>query len=603
MCGIVAARTGGPVVPFLIEALELLEYRGYDSAGVSVRAANGLSATSHTTQRVDSLTALFEPWAGSLLPGTGIGHTRWATHGAVNRVNAHPHLDCTGRISVVHNGIIENAAGLRRDLESHGHVFTSDVDSEVIGHLVEDGLIVEDDLAMALTAASATLQGSWAIVVLDLETGRLAATAHRSPLVVAAVGDEVYAASDITAIGSRVAQFHALTDGDVVDLSDTPRWFRRGLPSAQPPLLQARAGTASTGFAGFDDHMGKEIAEQPEVAARTIDALAPGVADGSLWHGLVLPRFERVAVIGCGTSLNAGRVIASAFERLGGIPSTSFIASEAAETVIEPGTLMIALSQSGETADVLRAVDELDLSRSSLVAITNNEHSTLARRADSVLTCQAGPEIGVAATKTFVAQVVTGVATALSALVATGRMTPGEAARQVDDLRRLPDLLAHAIAVSRDVVPAVVDSVLDEPGFLFLGRGSGIVFAAEGALKLKELSYRWAEHYPAGELKHGPLALIQQGTPVVVIDSGERRLESNIAEVEARGGRVIRIGGPGSTVPALGQSLTAPFPGAMDRWGPLESVVPLQVLARELAKALGHDVDKPRNLAKSVTVE
>jgi glucosamine--fructose-6-phosphate aminotransferase (isomerizing) len=353
------------------------------------------------------------------------------------------------------------------------------------------------------------------------------------------------------------------------------------------------------GLAGHSDYMSKEIAEQPETA----DRLAPLIADGSLWAGLNLPPFERVAVLGCGTSLNAGRVIANAFGALGDVPNSSLIASEASSAIMDPRTLVIALSQSGETADVLRAIDDLDLGTSSLMALTNSEHSTLARRADSMLNCNAGPEIGVAATKTFVAQVITGVAMALSALAATRRIDRDYARRQTDDLRRIPDLLAHAIAASQKAIPPLIEEIRDAQGYLFLGRGAGVVYAAEGALKLKELSYRWAEHYPAGELKHGPLALVEAGTPVVVIDSGDRRIESNIAEVEARGGRIIRIGGAGSTIPALGLSLGTPMPGGIDRWGPLESVVPLQILARDLALALGRDVDKPRNLAKSVTVE
>jgi glucosamine--fructose-6-phosphate aminotransferase (isomerizing) len=281
----------------------------------------------------------------------------------------------------------------------------------------------------------------------------------------------------------------------------------------------------------------------------------------------------------------------------------TLVASEAADAVMEPRTLVLALSQSGETADLLNAIEHLDLSRSSLVAITNNEHSTLARQADSVLTCDAGPEIGVAATKTFVAQVITGVAAALSALVASERMLRSDAVRHSDELRLMPELLAHAIAVSHEVLPAVVADVLDEPGFLFLGQGTGVVLAAEGALKLKELSYRWAEHQPAGELKHGPLALVDRGTPVLVIDSGDPRIDRSIAEVDARGGRIVRIGGPGSTVPVVGLGRPAGSMAGARRWGPLEAVVPLQIFARDLALALGRDVDKPRNLAKSVTVE
>ena len=603
MCGIVACRTDAPVAPFLIGALALLEYRGYDSAGVTVRTTGGITATSRTIARVESLSHKLAGWSGATLPGAGIGHTRWATHGAVTETNAHPHLDCSGRVSIVHNGIIENAEALRRELAARGHRLITQVDSEVISHLVEEELRESGDLRAAVEATIARLTGSWAIVALDADTGRLVAATHRSPLLVASSPSGVFAASDVQAIGSRVDGFQAMRDGDVVELADELIWTRDGQPATPPPFVRSSWTAVVRDLDGHPDFMGKEIAEQPETAARIIDQLAPGIANGALWEGLGIPDFRRVAVLGCGTSLNAGRVVGSAFGALGRLPVSSIIASEASETVLEPGTLVIALSQSGETADVLRAIEDLDLAESSLLALTNTAHSTLARTADSVLDCQAGPEIGVAATKTFVAQAISGVAMALSALVATGRMSRETALLHVDDLRRLPDLLAHAIAVSHDRIPPLIDALHDASGYLFLGRGSGVVYAAEGALKLKELSYRWAEHYPAGELKHGPLALIELGTPVVVIDSGDPRIESNISEVEARGGRVIRIGGAGSTIPALGLSLGTPMPGGMDRWGPLESVVPLQVLARDLALSLGRDVDKPRNLAKSVTVE
>ncbi|MGA1838874.1 glutamine--fructose-6-phosphate transaminase (isomerizing) [Herbiconiux sp. 11R-BC] len=607
MCGVVACRMPGAAAPFLVDALRLLEYRGYDSAGVAILTTAGTTVSSRTTHRVDTLErqldALEQAGVTGALSGTGIGHTRWATHGAVTEANAHPHLDCTGRISIVHNGIIENAVELRAQLEAERHVFASEVDSEVVSHLIEHELRSGGGLREAVTAATGRMRGSWAVVALDAQSGALVAAAHRSPLLVARSEKGVFAASDINAIAQWVDLFQAMRDGDVVELGEQFAWTRAGTGVTPPPFVSSIWSGTSHGLAGHADFMGKEIEEQPETAARIIDELAPRIANGSLWAELQLPPFERVAVLGCGTSLNAGRVIANAFGSLGDVPNSSLIASEGQSAIVEPRTLVIALSQSGETADVLRAIDDLDLGTSALVALTNSDHSTLARRADSMLNCNAGPEIGVAATKTFVAQVITGVAMALSALAATRRIDREYARRQVDDLRRIPDLLAHAIAASQKAIPPLIDEIRDAQGYLFLGRGSGVVYAAEGALKLKELSYRWAEHYPAGELKHGPLALVEAGTPVVVIDSGDRRIESNIAEVSARGGRVIRIGGAGSTIPALGLSLGTPMPGGIDRWGPLESVVPLQILARELALALGRDVDKPRNLAKSVTVE
>ena len=603
MCGIVAARVDGGAAPFLLRALSLLEYRGYDSAGVAIVTEDASTAVIRSVGRVGGLTTDVAAWSGAPLTGLGIGHTRWATHGAVTTRNAHPHRDCTGRISVAHNGIIENHRALRQELEADGHVFASDVDSEVVCHLIEDHLESSGDLLRSVHAATRRLEGSWALVVTDAETGRLVAAAHHSPLIVAssAIGD--FVTSDIGAIADWVDEYRTLVDGDIVELADELVWTRDGQRAATPQAALCPFTSAALERGSHADYMAKEIDEQPAIAARILDDLVPHIADGSLWRSLEAPAFERIAVLGCGTSLNAGRVIARAFGALGGIPTVSVVASEASETILDPGTLILALSQSGETADILRALDQLEPVSAGLVAVTNNPASSVARRAASVVDCNAGPEIGVAATKTFVAQVITGVAVAVSALVATGRIDRSRAADLTDDLRRLPDLLAQALEVSKGVVPGIVDEVLDRSGFIFLGRGAGVVFAEEGALKLKEISYRWAEHYPAGELKHGPLALVDQGTPVIVVDNGDPRLASNLSEVAARGGRVITIGGAGSTIPAVGMSMSRPLVGGMDRWGPLEAVVPLQLFARELALRLGLDVDKPRNLAKSVTVE
>ena len=603
MCGIIACRTHDAAAPYLLRGLGLLEYRGYDSAGVAVLTTESSTAVIRSIHRVEDLAAQVGQWQGQRLGNVGIGHTRWATHGAVSEANAHPHRDCTARISVVHNGIIENSLALRSELIADGHEFASDVDSEVICHLVERALDDGMDLLDAVQAAVDRLDGTWAIVVLDAATGRTVGAADGSPLVLATSSTGVFLASDVSAIAEWIAEFRPLRDGDVVELAELPVWRSAGGTSDAPALWIAERPGVEASTAGYADFMGKEIDEQPEVAARILDELLSGIPTGALWRDLALPRFDRVAVIGCGTSLNAGTVVGQAFGRLGGVPVQSLVASEVMSCTIEEGTLVLALSQSGETADVLRAVDYAQGCGASILSLTNAAHSSLARRSDSMVNCLAGGEIGVAATKTFTAQVVTGVCVALSALVSTGRLDRHVTNTLADDLRHIPDLLAQSISVSKETVPQLIDGIIDATGFLFLGRGSGVVYAAEGALKLKELTYRWAEAYPAGELKHGPLALVEQGTPVIVIDNDDRRLAGNIAEVEARGGRVLRIGASGSTIPALGRSIDPPLRGGMDQWGPLESVVPLQVLARELALALGRDVDKPRNLAKSVTVD
>ncbi|WP_420362329.1 glutamine--fructose-6-phosphate transaminase (isomerizing) [Curtobacterium aetherium] len=609
MCGIIAARVADDATPYLLDGLERLEYRGYDSAGIAVRTSTGGTETIRSVSRVGDLRTLVAARSGDPFTGVGIGHTRWATHGAVREANAHPHADCSGRISVVHNGIVENADVLRQQLSAQGHVFASEVDSEVITHLVERALAVDPDLMLAVQIATAQLEGSWAIVVLDARDGRMVVAADRSPLVVARAARGDFVASDIGAIATWAETFVALRDGDVVELGESWTWSSRGEMVPVPFATSSPFAAEALDLGDHTDHMAKEIEEQPAVVAEILDRIAGRAVDGSMWAGLGLAPFERVAVVACGTSLNAGQVIATALRGLGGVPTDTVVASEADQAVLTPGTLVVAISQSGETADVLRALDRF-ADRHQVLALTNNLHSSLARRADAVLDCHAGPEIGVAATKTFTAQVVVGVSAMISALVASGRIDRSRALALVGDMQRLPGLLAGAAEASADRIPLLVSSVRDASGFLFLGRGAGLPFAAEGALKLKELSYRWAEAYPAGELKHGPLALVTDGTPVVVVDNGEHKIQANVAEVRARGGFVITIGGVGADVPALGRDAgrllsrrTAVTDQGMSLWGPLESVVPLQMLARELALQLGCDVDKPRNLAKSVTVE
>lgn len=600
MCGIIACRTSAPALEFLVPALRRLEYRGYDSAGVAVRTATGEIARLRAVGRIEALEKRLAGWAAPDLDDVGIGHTRWATHGAVTEQNAHPHTDCSGRITLAHNGIIDNADELRAELAAMGHIFESVVDSEVIAHLVEDRLAESGDLRAAVRAALTRVRGSWALAVLEGQTGRLVVAAHRSPLVIARSDRGDFAASDPAAIAEWVQHLQVLRDGDVVELADEHRWSGVNGPLPAPPIVSCTWRAETVQLGGYRDFMAKEIDEQPEVAARVLDDLGPGIADGALWTGLGLPPLHRVHVVACGTSLHAGQVVGGLLRRLGEIPVTLSVASEADEQVIEPGTLTVAISQSGETADVLRAVAGCCATAGApLLALTNNPHSTLAYRADAVLGCGAGPEIGVAATKTFVSQVLTGVGVALSGLVACGRLDATAARALVTELGGLPDRLAAATATAHQLLPGLGAQLTSAPGFLFLARGCGLPYAAEGALKLKELTYRWAQSYPAGELKHGPLALVEAGTPVVVVDDGNPRLPGNVAEVQARGAHVISIGGPGCTVPVTVPRTSAEPPP----WGPLETVVPLQILARTLALALGRDVDKPRNLAKSVTVE
>ncbi|MGE2834240.1 glutamine--fructose-6-phosphate transaminase (isomerizing) [Mycobacterium sp. SMC-4] len=594
MCGIIACRTRLPAVEYLRLGLRRLEYRGYDSVGVALQTADGNVVRLRTVGRIEALDGLLREWAGPEFNGAGIGHTRWATHGSVNAGNAHPHTDCTGQISVVHNGIIENADQLRAELTSAGHTFGTGVDSEVLCHLIEDERIGEHDLVLALQKALARAQGSWAIAVLEQGTGRIAVAANGSPLLVARTAHGDFAASDIAAVADWAEEFRILDDGDIVELG-TERWWRRGTAIPAPAAHRCLWRSGDVELHHYSDYMGKEIDEQPAAAALLIEDLAPDIANGALWNRLGLPSFDRLRVLGCGTSLNAGNVIAHLVRSLGGIPVTATVASEITADVADANQLTLAISQSGETADVLRAIECPVLGDSRLLALTNNTHSTLARLADAVVNCSAGPEIGVAATKTFMCQVISGAAVMISALVAMRRLSTHAAADLVDDLRRVPDQLSAARARTQALMPPIVDGLVSAGGFIFIARGSGVPYAAEGALKLKELTYRWAEHCPAGELKHGPLALVGPGTPVIVVDNGDPKLACNIAEVAARGGHVLTIGDAGSALPVLD--------GPAAPWGPIAATIPLQMLARGLAVALGRDVDKPRNLAKSVTVE
>lgn len=602
MCGIVACDTDLPAAPFLAEALGRLEYRGYDSVGIAVADPDGRVHTLRTVNRVGDLLKRLPDFGSRTTGGIGIGHSRWATHGEVSERNAHPHIDCGERVVVAHNGIIHNAVPLATELTDRGHRFNTAVDSEVIAHLVEEQL-EHGDLHAAVLATVEHLEGSWAIVVLDAQTHEIVAATHHSPLVIASSVAGNFVASDISAIAPWITEFRVLEDGDVVKVGAEPRWTRHGEPISAPDPVACTVATSEITLGHHPDFMSKEIDEQPEVADRVVNAWGGAAGDPELWRSFGLPDVSRVMIVACGTSLNAGRAIGSILSQVGGMPHHWVVASEAASTIVEPGTLVIALSQSGETADVLRAIDHLTRSGAPLLAITNNPHSALGRRADAVMCCHAGVEVGVAATKTFVAQVMTGACLALSMLTAHGRITPARAHRFARELNNVPDLLALAIGASKRAVPPLVEASLNARGFIFLGRGCGHVFADEGALKLKELTYRWAESYPAGELKHGPLALVELGTPVLVVDDITGRLDANIAEVRARGAHVIRIGGPGSDIPALGLPADPHGVTSIGWCGPIGSVVAMQIFARQLAVALGRDVDKPRNLAKSVTVE
>lgn len=595
MCGIVACRTSAPAVEFLLPALSRLEYRGYDSAGVALTARDRDAL--HTMRAVGRL-AVLEDMVAMESPspdlGIGIGHTRWATHGAVSEPNAHPHRDCGGAIAVVHNGIIDNADELRARLQSGGHRFSSEVDSEVIAHLVEEAYASCGSLVEAVRRAVHQLRGTWALAVTSANSAEVVLACYRSPLVVGSSETEHFAGSDMIAMIGRVAHVHVLQDGDIVELADHVSWTdMKGnqLTPRSPVTVDWDAEDAEIGV--YEDFMEKEISEQPAVSARLLDRLLPGVANGLLWKNLALPSFRSIRFLACGSSLNAAAAAARVFRDVADIPARTIIASEFEEKV-GGEVLTIAVSQSGETADIVSALRQV---HGPVLLITNAPYSTLARGADAVIDCGSGPEIGVAATKTFTTQVIAGAALGLSAAAALGRSSGSEISQQALALAKVPDRLEAAHLTSFPVAHALAGELAQAPGFFFVSRGAGMPYATEGALKLKEITYRWCDAIPAGELKHGSISLIEDGTPVVVIDSGSPvRLHGAASEMATRGARIIRIGPEGSG---------AAFPVLADvegPWGPLEGVLALQHLARSVAVALGRDCDKPRNLAKSVTV-
>lgn len=601
MCGIVAYHGPSPALPSLLSGLSRLEYRGYDSVGLALSTAGGEQLKIH--RAAGRLAALLE-----ILPedGTdcsiGIGHTRWSTHGAPIESNAHPHLDCAGAVAVVHNGTIDNAAALRAQLNATGHAVMTEVDTEVIAHLIEDQLVrcpTHDlgQLATAVIAAVAQLEGSWALAVTAVGVPGVVLARHRSPLLVAETSDALLASSDTLGFSGEIVAVRELGDGEVATLGPDRdlRWYdRHGGQIGLPPALDVCVENVSTELKGAADYTSKEINEQPAAAGHLIDRLIGHVPDGTLLAELGLPIPSAVRLVACGSSSYAAQVTAHVLATACGMPARVVTASEHTNDLDEPGTLTVAFSQSGETADVLAARDTWD---GPWLAITNNLYSSLARCSDAVLDLECGPELGVAATKSFTAQVIAGSAFALALGAARASIDPDQLHQWVTTLQGLPDRLAASEALAQPVAAQLAAELADSPGWIYLSRGAGVPYAYEGALKLKELAYRWVEVLPAGELKHGPIALVQTGTPAVLIQAQPRgRLAINACELATRGAHIITVGGPDAVLPAV-------LPPVEPPWGPVEATIALQHLAREMAKTLGHDVDRPRNLAKSVTVE
>jgi glucosamine--fructose-6-phosphate aminotransferase (isomerizing) len=607
MCGIVGYVGRQDAVPILMEGLHRLEYRGYDSAGIAVLTRGGLK-----THKAAGKIRQLETTLPKRLKGTlGIAHTRWATHGEPNDVNAHPHTDCGGRIAVVHNGIIENAAQLRHKLAADGHVFRSETDSEVLAHLLEaaDGTDLDDALRTALRL----VEGTYGIVVLDARwPDRLVAARNGSPVVVGLGEREMFVASDAAALVRHTQQVVYLDDREVA-LIDAAG-FRTGTLDAEPTTK--RPSTVAWGHEAYDrgpypHFMLKEIMEQPEACERALKGRLDTQFNTAHLGGLNLSardllEIRRIKVLGCGSAHYAGWAGAHMIETLTRVPATAEPASEFRyrNPVIEKDALYVAVSQSGETADTLAAVREVRRKGGRVLGIVNAVGSTIARECDGGIYIHAGPEVSVTSSKTFTCTLV---AFALLALH-VGRIrdvSPGDGRRLIAALQRLPQQLRDLLGQAEQV-RAVALKYARRTNAFFVGRATSFPVALEGAQKLKELSYIHAEAYPASELKHGPLALVCPDTPTVLVlphdDLYEKSL-SSLEEIRARRGPVIAVTHPGddSLLGKVDDVLVVP--PSLDLLNPILLTVPLQLLAYHCAVALGRDIDQPRNLAKSVTVE
>ena len=610
MCGIVAACAQRDVVPILIEGLKALEYRGYDSAGVLVEAGDALrrARTQGKVRELENLLAA-EPLSGR----TGIAHTRWATHGAPNTRNAHPHTS-GGVVAVVHNGIIENHAQLRDELSAQGFVFETETDTEVIAHLVHAQLRNGDDLRSATARAVARLHGAYAIaVVSSSEPGRAIGARQGSPLVVGIGDDENFLASDVQALIRTTRRFIFLEEGDLVDIDSAGvQVFDRDGRAVERPVKLSELSADAVEKGEYRHYMLKEIHEQPRAVADTLEAriaaehILPNIF--GVDTDALLRQVRFVQIVACGTSFHAGLVARHWLEELAGIPCAVDVASEYRyrQTVVPPGTLFVAISQSGETADTLAAMRaSRDRGHLGVFAVCNAPESSLVREADLVLMTRAGPEIGVASTKAFTTQLA---ALALLSLE-LGRLNGLDAAlyrQHVGELATLPRMIGEALTME-PAIATLAERFVNKQHALFLGRGSHHPVALEGALKLKEISYIHAEAYPAGELKHGPLALVDDEMPVIAVAPNNQLLEklkSNLEEVRARGGELFVFADADADLSLNGtRGQLIKFAAGGDFIAPAVFTVPLQLLAYHVAVLRGTDVDQPRNLAKSVTVE
>ena len=610
MCGIIGYIGDKPANQIIYDGLTRLEYRGYDSAGIAVLDGGELVVRKEVGKLRNLREMLTEKFHSTA--GHGIGHTRWATHGRPSSFNAHPHGDCKQSLMVAHNGIIENYMKLKTRLVQAGHAFSSETDTEVLAHLIESHY--HGDLEAAVRAALLEVEGAYAIAVIHrAHPDRLVCARKESPLIVALGRDENFIASDVTAImhHSRSVVYldnleMATVRRDRVDFFDL-----NGLP-LEKKVAQVDWNPIAAEKGGFSHFMLKEIHEQPQVIRNTIGGRT-SEEDGKIYltelglSGPDIYKFQRIVMVGCGTAYYSGVVGKYLIEKLVRIPVECDLASEFRyrEPLVDASTLVVAISQSGETADTLAAVREARARGAKVLGIVNAKESSLTREVDGLVYIHAGPEIGVASTKAYIAMLTALTLLALLLGKIRGTLKPEVVTREIQDLKRLPGeiekVLAHA-----DAIRALAERFQNARNFLFLGRGINFPTAMEGALKLKEISYIHAEAYAAGEMKHGPIALIDREMPVFVIATASStydKLISNVKEVQARGGTVIALASEGDEEIAGVVEHVIMLPKVSELLSPILNVIPLQLFAYMVADLRGFDVDQPRNLAKSVTVE
>lgn len=619
MCGIVGYTGQEQAKDILITGLKRLEYRGYDSAGVALENLD--TAVIDVFRRVGKVSGLESELANLDHASTcGIGHTRWATHGRPSVANAHPHTSCDGRIAVVHNGIIENFVELREELEANGHRFKSDTDTEVFAHLIEDAMQQHQaasepcDLLTAVREASTRVVGAYGIAAMSAdEPGVIVVARKDSPIVIGRGARGSYVASDVIALIDATRDVVVLEDGQFARLTPEDITYTdvEGAP-IEPAVTHIDWDIDTAEKGGYPDFMLKEIVEQPRVVRDTLVGRMSASGELDIDElGLTMEELDlvdRVYVIACGTSYHAGLIAKNLIEAWARIPCEVEAASEFRyrNPIITPTTLVVAVSQSGETADTLAAIRDARIKGAKVFGITNVVGSPVARESDGVIYTKANKEIAVASTKSFIGQVVS--LTLLSLLLAQvkGKLTTGQIKLLFRELGDTAEQIQWILDTQGEAIRAAAEACYEAQSALFVGRGMGAAISYEGALKLKEISYLHAEAYAAGEMKHGPIALIDPGFPVIAVTTKSPvydKTVSNLKECEARGARIIAIATDGDEDIKKIAEYVIYIPPVRDAFSPITATVPLQLLAREVALLRGCDVDQPRNLAKSVTVE